>query len=473
MLPVVVLFALAIVGYVVTLTLYSSRLRVEQQRAETAQQFMVELLSSPDPFAPADPERGRNITVVEALEIGRKRLDSQLEGQPELKATLLGSIAGVYSSLDQSVDAIELGEQALALNTELYGEASEPVLDNLRLLASRYDALDEYDRARELYDRQLSVSRELYDVRSPQLAAAEIASGIFEVGQGELEAGSELLLHGIEILREDPEAHARLFITAVNSSVDQDGMYDAEAYVPLLAEARAVSDSVFGPDSLYTANVLLAIARNDFYLGEFEQAKATYDIGLEIFDEQLGTEHRDALAHWNNYGFLLMGMRDDAGAEAVHREVIDRAVNSHGENNRLVADNYQNLGGAINRQGRYEEALRMHRKAHDIYKNVLEQDHYIAVFPLLSIAYIELQRNNGAAAEAAAADALSTFRETVPGTYLEGVALCLVGLGKEQSGNAEEGASLILASHEIMQPVPQNIVNSPYYELCRLAPSNN
>ena len=466
LLPVAAVFVVGIAAYVVTLTLYSNRLRLEQRRSEAAQTFMVDLLRSPDPFAPADPERGRNITVLEALEIGRDRLEHELGGQPELKATLLGSVAGVYQSLDQSAEAIELGEQALALNLQLYGEASEPVLENLRLLADRYDTTGDYDRAREYFDRQLAIARRLYATDDPRLGIAEVASGTFEKAQGNLDAGVGLMVSGIDKLRAEPEEHAEILIDAIAESTDQDGMNDPRESLRLLEEALDVAQKVYGPESLYAASVYIAIGRNALFVKDYPRSKENYEHGLAIFEARLGRAHGATITHLQDYGVMLMNVGDYAGAEAIHRELVDRLIALHGEDHRSVADNYQNLASAIARQGRFAEALPLHRRAYEIYNSVLEEDHYIVAFPLLSIAYIELQRNDAAAAEEAAAKALDTFRATLPGTYLEGVALCLTGLARERRGDSQ-GTAMVLASHELIgQQI--NLQGSPYLKLCRM-----
>lgn len=468
LLPTAAIILFGIATYIVTLTTHSRELQLEQQRAEAAQKFLVDILSSPDPFTPADPERGREITVLEALEIGRGRLETELQDQPVLQANLLTSIADVYRSLDQNEPAIELGEQALALNLKWRGEGSEATLENMRLLGEVYNTTGDIDRARDFFERQLSIARDIYVADDARLSDAEVTTGIFEVSQGNLEIGRQLLASGIDRLREAPAENAETFISATVAMTEHDGLFDSEQLHLPLEEALAVAESVYGPQSLFTANVLLGIARVSVYLQEYDRAKENYSIGLEIYEAQLGPLHGSTIAHLNNYGFMLMAISDYAGGEAVHRDLVERLTKSRGENHRLVADNYQNLASAIYRQGRLEEALPMHRKAYEIYSMVLDQDHYISMYPLLSIAYIELQRDNAMEAEAAAAIALENFRTTVPGSFLEGVATCLVGLAKEKQGKIEEGTAMVEASHPMLDP--QALAGSPYTELCRVRP---
>ena len=75
------------------------------RRARETQGFFVDLFRSPDPWAPADSARGRNITVLEALQLGATRVQQELSDQPSLRAALLSTIGGVLLSLDQLGDA--------------------------------------------------------------------------------------------------------------------------------------------------------------------------------------------------------------------------------------------------------------------------------------------------------------------------------------------------------------------------------
>jgi hypothetical protein len=95
LLPAVVVGVLVIAAYLVTLTLYARQLKVEQQRSLAAQAFLVEILRSPDPFSPADPELGQDITVRKALDLGVQRLQQPEYADPILRAALLGTLGDV------------------------------------------------------------------------------------------------------------------------------------------------------------------------------------------------------------------------------------------------------------------------------------------------------------------------------------------------------------------------------------------
>ncbi len=463
LLPVIAIGMLSVAAYIVTLTAYSRRLAREERLSAASQQFMVELFRSPDPYAPADPKQGRDITVVEALQIGERRLRSELENQPELKASLLATISDVYVSLDQGDEAIRLREEALGLQRAIYGERSREVIASLRVLGAQYQANDDLERANSLFDEQLALARELYDANDPELGLAEVASGRHLDSKGNGESGRELMLSGVAKLRHAPEEHAQTLISTLIALAEQNGMESEESAFRAIEEAQDVANSVFGSDSLQAALVRVRLASSMTMFGDYEGSERNFRAAIPVLEARLGEEHSSTLSTLSNLGYLYNRRHDYANAERIQREVLARQIKKHGPIHRAVADSYQNLAGAITQLGRYDESIPLHRKAYEIYKAVLNDDNYIIAFPLLSTAYAELQRHDASAAEAAAREALGRFQTSAPGTFLEGVARCLLGLSLEQQGSNQKGKALVESSHGLMMT---GSIPDPYPTLC-------
>lgn len=465
LLPAAAVAVLAVALYVATLTVYSKRIAHEERLAAAARQFMVDLFRSPDPYAPADPERGREITVVEALEIGQQRVRAELADQPELKASLLASISDVYSSLDQNREAILLREEALALEREIHGERSGQVVASLRLLGNSYATTGDLEQADSYLDEQHAIARSLYSTGAVELAAAEIASAMHARNRGDFLEFGILLPQAIDRLRRSPRSDPQMLIDALIASAEQHGMEDAVAAFAAIDEAAAVADSVFGADSLQAAAVRIRLASSLTMFGDYSRSEQNFLAAIPVLESSLGENHGSTLGALNNLGFLYHRRKDHAMAEEIHATLLKRRMGRFGPAHRAVADSYQNLASAITQLGRYKESVPLHREAYRIYREVLNDDNYIIAFPLLSIAYAELQRNESAEAEAAAREALARFEATVGGSYLEGVARCLLGLSLEQQGRVEEGGPFITGSHELMRT---GSVPEPYPSLCRM-----
>ena len=463
--PALALAIMAVVVYIATLTQYTQQLQVEQRRAEAAQSFMVDLLRSADPFAPADPDRGRDITVVEALDIGVQRLETDLHDDPELRASLLVSIASVYASLDQHEESIELREEALSLERVLYGEPSSEVLDSLQALAILYRAINDYERAIVYDDEQLAMARRLYPEEHPAVGAAQASAAEMEEALGNTAAAIKLNEDGIQKMRAAPAEYAKQLINALVALARLQDRDSHEVAMASLAEARRMAMELHGADSLSMALLHAQTATTLSVFGEYEASVKEFRAAIDIYESKVGRDHGTTITALNNLGYLYLHTGQLERAELLFGDLVERSVQNYGSENRVVANAYQNLAGTIGRQGRFAEAIPLHRKAFDIYKSVLSGDHFMQAYPLLSIAYAELQLGDYAEAENTARQAHALLEATVPGTYPSGVAECLVGLALESQGRAEEGAAMIRQSHSILAV---SAVYEPYGSACRV-----
>jgi len=465
LLPLTGIATIAIASYVITLSLYSERLATEQQLATETQAFLINLFKSPDPFAPADADRGTEITVVEALDIGQNRVRTELATQPELQATLFSAIADVYSSLDKTNQSIALHEEALALERDLYGNRSAEVVASLRSLGNLYSASGDVDKGTRLTNEQLAIAYEIFNNDDPELGLSEIASGTLANFRGDLATRQKLLKQGIDRLRPAADEYARELINALIVLDEGYGQESRRQATAVANEALAIAIRVYGRDSLQVASARIRIGSTMSIFGSYEESERNFLTAIPVLEANLGENHSITLSALNNLGYLYHRRGDLVKAEQVHRRLLRRQIANNGEVHRATADSYQNLAGAITRQGRYEESLPLHWKAHEIYKQVLNDDNYLIAFPLLSITYVELMRENGELAEQSAREALERLRATVPATFLEGVALCLVGLSLEQQGDMDEGPKMVADSHELLA---LGNPPEPYPELCRV-----
>lgn len=468
LLPVTVLLAAGLVAYLITLTVYSARLGREQRQAAAALHFMEDLFRSPDPYSPADPERGAAIRVVEALAIGQRRMRTALRDQPELRATLLGSIADVYASLDQFPEAIELRQEALALEDALYGPASHQALQSRRELGQHHSLAGELDRADPLLRRQLDLARETHRTGSVELALSEIAYAFHLDRQGDPAGSRALLLSAVEALRAHPLEHAQLLVQVLVALEEQRSMVKAPLGFDPLEEAESVARAVFGEDSLQLALVRVRRGASLTNEGTYEASESQFLRAVPVLEDKLGRAHQTTLGALNNLGYLYHRRGDLPAAERIHRELLERKLAKHGPVHRSVGDSYQNLAGALTHQGRYEESLPLHRQAYEVFRTALNDDNYVITVPLLSISYVQLELGDPAAAEAAAREAMQRLTAVTAAPHLQGVARCLVGVALERQGRVAEGAALVAESHAL---IGRASLPDPYPQLCRLPSS--
>lgn len=465
--PGTVVGVLVLAGYAATLTVHTRQLQIEERRASAAQTFLVDLLRSPDPFAPADPERGQEITVVEALDLGVELLETGDYDDPELRVSLLNSIANVYASLDRHDSAIELREESLALERNLHGDASPQVVASLIMLAEQYQAAGNYEPAITYFDEQLEIASRIYGGDDPGLGAAEVAKAqIYSTqGLGNPTEAMRLLESGISRMRSAPAEYSRHLINALVALAYWQSEAQLDAALASLAEALRLSDRYYGPESLSAALIHAQTATTWSTNADYDKAEPEFVKALAIYESKLGLDHATTISALNNLGILALRTQDLARSEEIFREILERYERKYGTAHQIIADTYQNLATALTYQGRYEESIPMHRKAVEVYDSVLPEDHFVASFPHMSLAYAHIRLGEFPAAEESAQRAYDLLLRTAPDTWIAGVAQCLVGVALEGRGRKEQGAAEIESSHELLAG---STVASPYRELCRV-----
>jgi len=463
--PILLVSVLAIAGYLATLTSYNRQLRFEQQRAQAAESFMVDLLGSSDPFSPADPELGSAITVVQALDIGVERLKAGAKNDAGLKASLLHSIASVYAALDQPAEAIELAEQALALKRRLHGDPSSEMLASFALLAEQHQVRGENESALRYREAELETARQLYPPAHPGIGVAQAGAAGLQWTLGNIDEAERLYSLAIDTMRQAPEACSRPLINALVALSGLLSQRDLGKSTVLLEEARLLAIRVYGEDSLAMAQIHARAATTASNHQRYADSEAAFKASLNIYRARLGEQHAATLSALNNLGVLHLRAGDLGQAEQVFSKLLALSQVRYGDDHQSTAGQLQNLGAVMGRQGRWAEALALHRQAFEVYRDLMPE-HYLAAYPLISMAYAQLQQREPAAAEYSARQALERLEDIVANAYAIGVAQCLAGLAMEDQGRVSEGAVLL---QEAQTRLDGLMVDSVYASACRLA----
>ena len=433
--------------FVATLIRHNQRLELERnaarQQAERAQQvtaFLVDLFKSADPYAPADAERGRTITVVEALDLGTMRVQAELRDRPLARESLLAAISEVYQSLGANDRALPLRTEVLALQ-QARAPASAEVAHSLGALARLQFASGDVDDARETLERRLAMAEALAPPDPVQIVHARIDLGVHlanvretEAAEGHLRAA--LALDAATTL--EPAELARAYDALAHVH------YSRSEYEPAEAAARralALRRDAHGADSVATALGRMRLAEVLGDLGRFDETRRQIEQALEIFERRLGPDHTQTLSALNNLAVLHMNRRNLPEAEELQRRLLARWVRLYGERHMAAGDVYQNLGTTLGQLGRLTEAAEMHRRAAQVYATALDASNYRQAMPRLSLSSIFLEQQRFAAAESEARRALAILTNALPeGHYARAFARCRLGralIGQGRSREAE------------------------------------
>ncbi len=161
-LPTALAAIVAIAGFITVLVIQNSNLARQRDVAEAASQrtkateeFLVDILRSPDPTFATDQVSPKDLKVVDALQRGRVRINAELKGQPEVGASILAAIGRTFTGLGQFDVADTLLRQSLAQHRELYGVADSRSLEVLRALGDNSRDTRDMRTADSIYSEEL------------------------------------------------------------------------------------------------------------------------------------------------------------------------------------------------------------------------------------------------------------------------------------------------------------------------------
>ncbi len=353
---------LAIVAFGATMAVLYTRAvraehtaRIEARKAQRVSDFMVELFRVPDP----NVSRGDTLTARSVLDEGARRIDTELAGEPEVRASLLQTMGRSYLGLGLYDPADDLFARADRIVAERSGPRSDSRAESrVRMAEARYQRgqfgaadslLDDAERIVDALESPSEARRmEIADVR----AALRMDQGRFAESESlkALVLASRRRREGVR----SPEA-----LRAMNnlaSSLMSLSKY-AEA-ADTLEEVLRLREETLGPlhpDIVTTLNELAYANRRLDRLG---RAESLFVRGLAVSERVLGAEHPDNAYLWNNLGLTRRQMKRYAEAEAALRRAVAIREKSLPPDHPLLAWTLDNLALVLTQSGQLEEAER-------------------------------------------------------------------------------------------------------------------
>jgi len=475
--PTAALVILAAGGYVYTLAHHARALerernvaRAQATRAEEVQSLLAGLFRSADPFTPHDSAYGANLTVIQALDVGARRLRTELADRPVVRGELLLAISQALSDLGQYDQSTRTAEEALRSLGTAPGEAPDllgRVLLQLGALAAWRGMPDSADA---LYHAAVAKARSAHPRDDPALAPFHASLGRFQYDVGRLDSSRLHLERAVALERAaDPVPEGDLAGTLANLSDTYRGLDEMDAARTAIQEARRLDEKVFGPDAVQTGFALVSEAGELEQEQRLDESEADFRRAIDILERRLGAEDPNTTAAMNNLALLLASRGELAGAESLQRRVLDIRRRTLGEDHRETASGMQNLAAVLSREGKYDEAEQLLGRASEIYRRTLLPGNQLVAFPLLTQADIRLRRSDYPGAESSAREAARILREALPdGHWITAVAECRLGRALAGQGRLEEARPLLEGAAEDLadrEGTPQE----KYLGACRAA----
>jgi serine/threonine protein kinase/uncharacterized protein (DUF2267 family) len=307
-----VLIALTLAGGLVATETQMRRAQREADQSRAVQEFLVSVFSASSP----ETAKGRPPTARELLDRGAARIDSELKGQPEIRARLQRILARIYGQLGEYESAIPMLESSLAVARQTTGDAIEEA-DVLDLLALMVYQKSDFKQASILGAKALEVSRRASGPES--LQTARIANDVAWIRRriGEYDEAERLRRFTLDVYRRRLGAEA--------------------------PETVAVENDL---------GVLLAD------IGRFPEAERLERSVLDATRRRLGDEHPDTLNAAYQLSRVLVEFGKPDEAARLLRGTIPVQKRVLGERHDRVATALRMLAWALDDLGQYDEAAR-------------------------------------------------------------------------------------------------------------------
>lgn len=360
---------LALFAGLAATTWQARRAEREAERAVAVTAFLQSLFKETDP----NRAQGTDVRASEILARGAERLDTELDGAPELRAELLQTVGTLYESLGDYDRAVTLQQKALNLRIARFGPEDPLVAESLGQLGAAYLASAQYDAADSALTRALDIQRKRRDSGGVTLATA--------VGN----------------------------LAVVRNKLGRPA--EAEA---LYREALAIDRAEFGDRSDQVSVDLsnLAVLLGD--VGRLDEADALNREALAIRREIHPGDYTETATSLANLGSVLLLRGDLDAAESNLREAVDMRRRLFPDGHPHVAAALRNLGD-VRRKGDdlagaeslYTEALVMNRR-------FLGEDHFDVANGINDLATVAYFRRDLPAARDRFAEAITRFQRLLP-----------------------------------------------------------
>jgi len=177
---------------------------------------------------------------------------------------------------------------------------------------------------------------------------------------------------------------------------------------PYFRRALQMAERLQGADHPLTAMMLGNLATNLNKQERYAEAEPFARRAMELREKRLGPSHLETALSQNTLAGTLIGLKKHAEAEPYLRRSLEVYEAQLGADHPDVAFALNNLAVALDELDRDDEAAALHARSLTIYRAQMGDDYPFTVEAAENLAYIQLRRNDYAAAFAAAWPALQS-----------------------------------------------------------------
>jgi serine/threonine protein kinase len=348
-----------------------------RKEAETSQAMLEflrdDLLSVADPFAgAAERPRGRNLTLLTAVDLAARNVGERFQSQPQVEAGIRVTLWQIYFALGEMDKAETNVNRALELSeTKL---SSEPLL-KLKARESKAWMLRErvkYPEATELIESVIAERTRLQGDVHPEVLKARHCRMAILSSSGRIPEAIQLGTELLEPAKQLPAEHTDILL-------------------------RVMSDLSWA-----------------FYQqGNFPRCHEFSEEALAIARNRLGDDHAHTIELMRSWAVWLRVHLDKLHeAERLQHEAYERARRLFGDKHGITFDSASELALLAGAKGLFGKQLEMQENLVALSRQALGSDSPGALFEQMRLAWVRLDESRHQDAETLLSDALKRLRET-------------------------------------------------------------
>ena len=355
-----------IVGVALFSSAQARRLEVERDRAQTeaakAEQvsaFLVSLFEQADPMATG----GDTLTASQMLAAGAARVSAELEGQPEVEAAVLHTIALAYRSLARDDRARPLLERSVALRRAALGADHPATLEALYDLGTLYETAGDADAAGTAFEEVLARRRARLGDTHPELILPLYHLGLTRHIAGQPDAADSLFTEWEALLNRLPDEDSPLLSEGLSDYSDllftQRRYGEAEPYV---RRALAMDRRLYGDSSAAVGFSLNRLAEVLNVTDRPAEAEVVAREAVALHRRLYPNGHRELGASLQSLGEAAQRQRRFAEADSLFQQDLAMRRRIYGNGHFSTARSYALLGRLHHDRGDLAAAERFYRE---------------------------------------------------------------------------------------------------------------
>jgi serine/threonine protein kinase len=388
----VVVAVLAIIAFfVLGLVLQNRDLERMQMRSQRTSEFLIDLIEAADPLKQREPD----LKVRDLLAIGERKLRSELQDEPEVRATLLATLGEATYSVGDYAGSKRLLEDSLALHRKSGEKETRESVETLGGISRANTYLGLHDQALRQIEEAIAASDALDD---PGIRAALLAErGLQLLERDRFEEAERDFKEGIASAQKakDPsqEAVLRNNLGLLYSDLTRPGEAEAE-----FLKAKRLH-TVGRANLVEVASVDHNLAQHYLRTSDYAKAEAVELEALATIRKAAGPDHPDEVIFLSMLCSIQRRASKLSQALASCEEglaIADRKLRKTDSRRASI------LGALAQVEMELERYPSARRRSEEVYAIRLEVDgerNTSTLLALASLGNLELETQNYAAAE--------------------------------------------------------------------------